>query len=108
MLEVKRVALEEAVERAVCEKIYEKLWKHRTTDDDARDEKLRSRTAALSLVGIGLKELHVDIDPTKGAVNMTDVQNWHGTKELSENQARLMSPRIAVTRLPIPTTATAE
>lgn len=71
MLELKRLALEEAVERAVCEKIYEKLWKHRTTDDDARDEKLRSRTAALSLVGIGLKELHVDIDPSSGPTPKT-------------------------------------
>jgi hypothetical protein len=71
MLELKRLALEEAVERAVCEKIYEKLWKHRSTDDDARDEKLRSRTAALSLVGIGLKELHVDIDPNSGPTPKT-------------------------------------
>ena len=60
LLELKRVALEEAVERCVCEKVYDRIWKHRSTDDDARDEKLRSRTAALSLVGIGLKELHVD------------------------------------------------
>ena len=71
ILELKRLAWEEAVERAVCEKIYDKLWKHRTTDDDARDEKLRSRTAALSLVGIGLKELHVDIEPSKGPVPKT-------------------------------------
>ncbi|KAF2644732.1 hypothetical protein P280DRAFT_487276 [Massarina eburnea CBS 473.64] len=56
-LEVKRVALEEAVERAVCEKVYERIWRHRLTDDEERDHKLRSRTAALSLVGIGLKEL---------------------------------------------------
>ncbi|KAL6702649.1 hypothetical protein ACN47E_001272 [Coniothyrium glycines] len=56
-LEFKRLALEEAVERAVCEKIYERIWRHRSTDDEERDHKLRSRTAALSLVGIGLKEL---------------------------------------------------
>ncbi|KAK3724062.1 hypothetical protein LTR37_001184 [Vermiconidia calcicola] len=60
LLEAKRLALEEAVERAVCEKVYERIYKHRSTDDDARDEKLRSRTAALALVGIGLKELHVE------------------------------------------------
>lgn len=70
-LELKRLALEEAVERGVCEKLYEKLWKHRSTDDDARDEKLRSRTAALSLVGIGLKELHVDIQPSEGPTPKT-------------------------------------
>jgi hypothetical protein len=56
-LESKRLALEEAVERAVCEKVYARIWRHRSTDDEERDYKLRSRTAALSLVGIGLKEL---------------------------------------------------
>ncbi|KAH7356276.1 hypothetical protein BKA66DRAFT_428469 [Pyrenochaeta sp. MPI-SDFR-AT-0127] len=56
-LEAKRFALEEAVERAVCEKVYERIWRHRSTDDEERDHKLRSRTASLSLVGIGLKEL---------------------------------------------------
>ena len=60
LLELKKLALEEAVEKAVCEKIYDRLYKHKGSDDDARDEKLRSRTAALALVGIGLKELHVD------------------------------------------------
>ncbi|KAI5360570.1 Putative vacuolar protein sorting-associated protein [Septoria linicola] len=60
LLEHKRLALQEAVERAVCEKIYDKIWKHRSTDDEARDDKLRSRTQALSVVGIGLKELHMD------------------------------------------------
>lgn len=66
LLELKRIALEEAVERAVCEKVYNGIWKHRSTDDDARDEKLRSRTAALSVVGIGLKELHVDTPSNEG------------------------------------------
>ncbi|KAF2654525.1 hypothetical protein K491DRAFT_693828 [Lophiostoma macrostomum CBS 122681] len=56
-LEIKRASLEEAVERAVCEKVYERIYRHRSTDDEERDQKLRSRTAALSLVGIGLKEL---------------------------------------------------
>ncbi|KAL1610282.1 hypothetical protein SLS60_001948 [Paraconiothyrium brasiliense] len=57
LLEVKRASLEEATERAVCEKVYDRIWRHRSTDDEERDHKLRSRTAALSLVGIGLKEL---------------------------------------------------
>ncbi|KAL7779729.1 hypothetical protein CFE70_009745 [Pyrenophora teres f. teres 0-1] len=56
-LETKRYALEEAVERAVCEKVYQRIWRHRSTDDEERDHKLRSRTASLALVGIGLKEL---------------------------------------------------
>lgn len=56
-LELKRVALEEAVERGVCEKVYPRLWRHRSTDDEARDEKLRSRAAALSVLGVDLKEL---------------------------------------------------
>jgi hypothetical protein len=59
MLEQKRVALEEAVERAVCEKVYLKIWHHRSAEDEEGDQKLRSRIAALSLIGIGLKELVV-------------------------------------------------
>ncbi|KAK5169386.1 uncharacterized protein LTR77_005361 [Saxophila tyrrhenica] len=55
LLDLKRLALEEAVEKSV------------SSDDDARDGKLRSRTAALALVGIGLKELHVD-SPTNQEV----------------------------------------
>lgn len=56
-LEVKRLAMEEAVERGVCEKVYPRLWRHQSTDDEARDEKLRSRAAALAVVGVDLKEL---------------------------------------------------
>lgn len=56
-LELKRVALEEAVEKGVCEKVYSKIWRHRNTDDEERDEKVRSRAAALSLVGVDLNEL---------------------------------------------------
>ena len=37
--------------------VYSRIWRHRSTEDGERDEKLRSRTAALSVVGIGLKEL---------------------------------------------------
>lgn len=52
-----QAALEEAVERRACEKTYAKLWRHRSTQDEEQDDKLRSRTAALSMVGIGLKDL---------------------------------------------------
>ncbi|KAL4880447.1 hypothetical protein BJY04DRAFT_78110 [Aspergillus karnatakaensis] len=64
LLASKRVDLEEAVERRACESIYDKIWRHNSTLDDVRDEKLRSKTAALLLVGINLKELGVDIDIT--------------------------------------------
>ncbi|PWY73601.1 VPS9 domain protein [Aspergillus heteromorphus CBS 117.55] len=63
----KRVALEEAVERRACETIYDKLWRHKSTLDEIRDEKLRSKTAALALVGINLKDLGVELD--MGAIN---------------------------------------
>jgi hypothetical protein len=61
VLDHKRVALEEAVERRVCEKIYDRIWRHRSTQDEAQDEKLRSKTAALSVVGIGLTDLGIDL-----------------------------------------------
>ncbi|RJE23886.1 VPS9 domain protein [Aspergillus sclerotialis] len=60
----KRVALEEAVERRACEGIYDKIFQHRSTLDEVRDEKLRSKTAALLLVGINFKDLGIDIDIT--------------------------------------------
>ncbi|CEL01394.1 hypothetical protein ASPCAL00976 [Aspergillus calidoustus] len=62
LLASKRVDLEEAVERRACESVYEKIWRHKSTLDEVRDEKLRSKTAALLLVGINLEELGVDID----------------------------------------------
>jgi hypothetical protein len=71
LLEMQRYALEEAVERGVCERVYDKIWKHRSTDDEARDEKLRSRTAALALVGIGLKELRIDPDSSATGAGRT-------------------------------------
>ncbi|KAI6251399.1 Vacuolar protein sorting-associated protein 9b [Erysiphe necator] len=61
ILELKRMALEEAIERKVCEATYDRIWRHRCTHDEEQDEKLRSRTAALSLVGIGLRDLGVDL-----------------------------------------------
>ncbi|CZR59258.1 related to VPS9 [Phialocephala subalpina] len=61
VLERKRIALEEAVERRVTEGIYDRIWRHRSTQDEAQDEKLRSKTAALSVVGIGLTDLGIDL-----------------------------------------------
>ena len=58
----KRVALEEAVERRACESIYDKIFQHKGTLDEVRDEKLRSKTAALLLVDINLKDLGIGID----------------------------------------------
>ncbi|RMJ25878.1 VPS9 domain protein [Aspergillus sp. HF37] len=58
----KRIALEETVERRACEGIYDKIFQHKATLDEVRDEKLRSKTGALLLVGINLKDLGIDID----------------------------------------------
>ncbi|KAF4275351.1 hypothetical protein CNMCM8812_002025 [Aspergillus fumigatus] len=58
----KGAALEEAIERRACECVYDRIWRHKSTLDEVRDEKLRSKTAALLLVGINLKDLGIDID----------------------------------------------
>lgn len=63
-LPYKRLALEETVERRACEKIHDKIWRHKSTLDEVRDEKLRSKTAALSLLGIGLKDLGIEFPGT--------------------------------------------
>ncbi|QSS62790.1 VPS9 domain-containing protein [Histoplasma capsulatum] len=59
ILQYKGHALEEAVERRACEAVYDKIWRHKNSLDEVRDEKLRSKTAALALVGIGLKDLGI-------------------------------------------------
>lgn len=59
LLELKRIALEEVIERRVCEAVYDRIWRHRTTQDEAQDEVLQSRIAALAVVGIGLGDLGI-------------------------------------------------
>ncbi|RDL32123.1 VPS9 protein [Venustampulla echinocandica] len=80
VLELKRVALEEAVERRLCERIYDRIFRHRSTQDEAQDEKLRSKTAALSVVGIGLGDLGIDLghtnDPDSSEDKETEVREW--------------------------------
>ncbi len=77
LLERERVLLEEAVERRACERIYDRIWRHRSTQDEERDEKLRSRTAALSVVGIGLKELGIDLSSSSDSAHgELDIKEW--------------------------------
>lgn len=65
-LEAKKGLFEEAVERRVCEAIYERIYRHRSTQDEAQDDKLRSKTAALALVSIGLTDLGIDLGQDDG------------------------------------------
>lgn len=67
-LAYKKVALEEAVERRVCEKVYDRIWRHKSTLDEVRDEKLRSKTAALSVLGIGMRDLGIEVPPANDEV----------------------------------------
>ena len=81
MLELKRVALEETVEKRVCEGIYDRIWRHKSSLDEMSDEKLRSKTAALALVGITLKDLgvHFDADSNSGKSSAhieEEVEEW--------------------------------
>ncbi|KAL1891465.1 hypothetical protein Cpir12675_004942 [Ceratocystis pirilliformis] len=57
--EAKKMRLEEAVERRLCEGIYDRIYRHRSTQDQASDDRLRSRTAALALVGINPSDLGI-------------------------------------------------
>ncbi|KAL2133182.1 hypothetical protein VTI74DRAFT_2790 [Chaetomium olivicolor] len=80
-LEVKKSLLEEAVERRLCEGIYSKIYRHRSTQDEAQDAKLRSKTAALAVVGIGPVDLGVELgtpenDPDAVAKKQAEVKEW--------------------------------
>ncbi|KAK3942399.1 hypothetical protein QBC46DRAFT_352382 [Diplogelasinospora grovesii] len=95
ILEQKRVLYEEAVERRLCEGIYSKIYRHRSTQDEAQDDKLRSKTAALDVVGISPVDLGVEIgastDPEDAAKKQKEVRNWleQARKELVlMNQSR--------------------
>lgn len=79
LLEQKGIALEEAVERRVCERVYDRIWRHRSTLDEVRDEKLRSRTAALALVGIDLEDLGIKFEESSSKskeVIDAEVEKW--------------------------------
>jgi hypothetical protein len=82
LLELKKTALEEAVERIVCERVYDRIWRHRSTDDEERDQKLRSRIAALSLVGIGLKELLAGADDIPNDIRQKTVDEQDHIRDL--------------------------
>lgn len=80
-IEQQRGTLEEAVERRLCEGIYAKIYRHRSTQDEAADDMLRSKTAALAVVGIGLTDLGVQLtepsDPPEAqAEKAEDVRKW--------------------------------
>ncbi|KAF6233736.1 hypothetical protein HO173_007948 [Letharia columbiana] len=76
LLDRKGTALEEAVERRVCQRVYNRIWRHRATLDEVRDEKLRSRTAALALVGIGLRDLGINFDQQPSETDDIQIEEW--------------------------------
>ncbi|KAL8381699.1 hypothetical protein RB595_005808 [Gaeumannomyces hyphopodioides] len=80
-LEQKRSLLEEAVERRLCEGIYPRIYRHRSTQDEAQDDKLRSKTAALAVVGIGPADLGVELgdgtqSPEEVVARKEEVRKW--------------------------------
>ena len=100
LLQRKRLALEEAVERRVCERVYSRIWRHKSTLDEVRDEKLRSRTAALALVGIDLQDLGINIDTSRSSAEgpaesvESQIEDWiskarEGLLEMNEAKSPL-------------------
>ncbi|TDZ29282.1 Vacuolar protein sorting-associated protein 9b [Colletotrichum spinosum] len=79
-IEAKRGIIEEAVERRLCEGIYHKIYRHKSTQDEAQDSKLRSKTAALALVGIGPADLGIDLgedkSPEATAEKVEEIKKW--------------------------------
>jgi len=67
LLEIRRIALEEAIEKRVTEGVYDKIWRPRSTEDEARDDSLHSKIAALKVVGVNLGHLGVELDSEEKA-----------------------------------------
>lgn len=85
--DVKQHLLEEAVERRVCEGIYDRIYRHKSTQDEAQDAKLRSKTAALALVGIGPSDLGIELDDSG------DISPDATTSSIEEIKERLAPAR---------------
>lgn len=83
-LEQKRARLEEAVERRLCEGIYGRIYRHQSTQDEAQDAKLRSKTAALSLVGINLADLGVELGEASSKIPENETGTASKTVEIKE------------------------
>lgn len=82
-LEARKALLEEIVERRLCEGIYSRIYRHRSTQDEAQDDKLRSKTAALELVGIGPIDLGIDLGQDESGpiseevkAKLKDIREW--------------------------------
>ncbi|KAI0392571.1 hypothetical protein F5Y17DRAFT_459704 [Xylariaceae sp. FL0594] len=80
-LEQKKALLEEAVERRLCEGIYDRIYRHRSTQDEAQDDKLRSKTAALAVVGIGPADLGVELGTSPGDDDEALARKTHEIRE---------------------------
>ncbi|EEY16716.1 conserved hypothetical protein [Verticillium alfalfae VaMs.102] len=99
-LEAKRAMLEEAVERRLCEGLYNRIYRHRSTQDQAQDDKLRSKTAALALVGIGPADLGIDLGEDTTATPAAAVQRAEEIRGWLE-QARTDLIRMHEKRYPL-------
>ncbi|KEY71872.1 hypothetical protein S7711_06013 [Stachybotrys chartarum IBT 7711] len=99
-LEAKRALLEEAVERRLCEGLYNRVYRHRSTQDEAQDDKLRSKTAALALVNIGPIDLGIDLGESTSESNESASDK---TAEIRQwlTQARQDLVRMAESRYPL-------
>lgn len=81
-IEARKALLEEIVERRLCEGIYNRIYRHRSTQDEAQDDKLRSKTAALELVGIGPTDLGIDLGQDESGAVSDDIKDRN--KEIRE------------------------
>ena len=94
LLTAERFALEEAVERRVCGDIYDRIWRHRSTDDEARDESLRSKTATLKVVGVTIQHLGVSGVSDEGMIEgLTPARDGMGSPGHISTLLHILNPR---------------
>ncbi|KAL3964606.1 hypothetical protein ACCO45_001610 [Purpureocillium lilacinum] len=84
----------------LCEGIYDRIYRHSSTQDEAQDDKLRSKTAALALVGIGPVDLGIEIiDQAPQAADVAEDERDGIRGAL--HQARVDMTRMSESRYPL-------
>lgn len=58
--ELHQSKLQDAIEKRVTEAVFQKIWRHHSSEDTERDDALESKIKALAIIGVGVEELGLE------------------------------------------------